>query len=339
MNPDNQTHALPLVLMAALVLLGVAALARLYFRKRQLQGIVESQFKGFREKAVALMDQLDALRKRHETLPSTDPDFTEPMSGATLALYTAVETDLNSLWERWLKVMELWDRAQRLIRSGSALAVRQAEEARKLLDVANVDGALRQSASCKERLDRLNRGHEQAREDLQACRQELTVLRKSVTKGSGLVLLADAQHERIASAEMMLTQAQGTLVADPIGSQEAIVRARRLLTRLDHPASPARDRHARVQPAYSLLDDLAAAADGFRAAAAKLRLTNLLGLFVRFWMVVWGFSLLIGLMNLLMPIIVFVLGFVFILGGFWAILQMATFWLWYGLWGGHRSQT
>src|ERR1700678_2400277 len=111
MNPDNQTHTLPLALMAFLILLGVAALGVLYYRKRQLQGTVEGQFKGFREKAVALMDQLDALRRRHETLASADPDFTEPMAGATLALYNAVEADLNGLWERWLKVMELWDRA------------------------------------------------------------------------------------------------------------------------------------------------------------------------------------------------------------------------------------
>ena len=83
MSPDTQTHTLPLALMAVLVLLGVAALGLLYYRKRQLQGTVEGQFKDFREKAVALMDQLDALRQRHKTLPSTDPDFTAPMSGAT----------------------------------------------------------------------------------------------------------------------------------------------------------------------------------------------------------------------------------------------------------------
>src|SRR5437868_14599683 len=134
------------------VLLGVAALGLLYYRRRQLQGTVEGQFKDFRDKAVALMDQLDALRQRHKTLASTDPDFTAPMSGATLALYDAVEADLNGLWERWLEVMELWDRAQKLGRSGSGLAVRQAEEARKLLDQGHLDELLRQSGSCKERL-------------------------------------------------------------------------------------------------------------------------------------------------------------------------------------------
>ena len=49
-------------------------------------------------------------------------------------------------------------------------------------------------------------------------------------------------------------------------------------------------------------------------------------------MVVWGFGLLIGLLDPFMPLIILVLGFVLILAGFWTILQMVTFWLWYGIW-------
>ena len=175
MSLDTQNHTLPLVMMGILVVLGVAAWGLLYYRKRQLQDEIEGRFKDFREKAVTLMDQLDALRHRHKTLPSTDPDFTAPMSGATLALYNTVETDLNNLWDHWLEVMELWDQAQKLVRSGSGLAVRQAEEARKLLNKGDIDDLLRQSASCKERLDRLNQGHEEAREALRAGREELAV--------------------------------------------------------------------------------------------------------------------------------------------------------------------
>jgi hypothetical protein len=337
MSPATQTHTLPLILMAILVLLGSAALGRLYYRKRQLQDAVEGQFKGFREKAVALMDQLDALRRRHETLPSTDPDFTEPMAGATLALYNAVKTDLNGLWERWLKIMELWDRAQKLVRSGSGLAVREAEEARKLLEKGDIDELLRQSGSCKDRLDRLNRGHEQAREARDAGREELAVLRKSLSQGTGVLVPSDPQYAQITKVENLLAQADGIMVADPIGAEEVISRAHQLLTGFADERHKEPGRSLGPRPSYSLLDDLAAAADGFRAAAAKLRLTNLLGLFVRFWMVVWGFSLLIGMMNVLMPLLIFVLGFAIVLAGFWAIWQTVTFWLWYGLWGAHRQ--
>jgi hypothetical protein len=354
MSPDIQTHTLPLALMVVLVLLGVAALVLLYRRRRQLQGAVEGEFQGFREKAVALMDQLDALRQRHKTLPSTDPDFTAPMSGATLALYNSVEADLNALWERWLEVMELWDRAQKLVRSGSGLAVRQAEEARKLLDQGHVDELLRQSASCKERLDRLNRAHEDARGSLEAGREELGVLRKSIEEGAGGLSRSDLRSDGIARVGMMFDQAEGMLVADPIGAEEVIVRTRRSLSGLarrpepepERPrvlrpgfarrAGPGPDRSRTARPSDSLLDDLAAAADGFRAAAARLRLNNLLGLFARFWMVVWGLALVLGLLGPLMPLVIFVMGLVLILGGFWAIWQTVTFWFWYWMWGMRR---
>ena len=253
MSPDTQTHTLPLALMAILVLLGVAALGLLYYRKRQLQGTVEGRFKDFREKAVALMDQLDALRQRHKTLPSTDPDFTVPMSGATLALYNAVEADLDGLWDRWLEVMELWDQAQKLVRSGSGLAVRQAEEARKLLDKGDIDDLLRQSASCKERLDRLNQGHEQARDALKAGREELAALRKSIDEGTGASFPSDPHDQRIARAETTLVQAEGMITADPIGAQEVIARSRQSLKGPVHRrrpgAGPAQEAAAILLPA------------------------------------------------------------------------------------------
>ena len=42
-----------------------------------------------------------------------------------------------------------------------------------------VDDLLRQSAFCNERLDRLNRGHELARESLEAGKEELRRLKSS----------------------------------------------------------------------------------------------------------------------------------------------------------------
>jgi hypothetical protein len=336
MSPDTQTHTLPLFFMAVLVVVGIAALARLYFRKRQLQHAVEGQFKGFREKAVALMDQLDALRRRHKTLPSSDPDFKEPMAGATLALYDAVETDLEGLWERWLRVMELWDHAQQLVRSSTGLAMKEAEEARKLLDQGDVDELLRESSSCKERLDRLNMGHEQAREALKAGREELAELRKSVDLGTGVILPTDPHQQEIARAETLFVQAEEILVADPIGAEAMITRSRRLLRGATRRPDQQPTRSWTPRPSFSLLDELATAADAFRAAAAKLRLTNLLGLFVRFWLIVWGVGLLFGLLNFLMPLIIFMLACVLVLAGFGAIGQMITFWLWSGIWRGRR---
>ena len=311
-------RTVPLALMGVLGLLGLVAIGVLYHRKRHLRGTVAEQFKGFREKAVALMDQLDGLRQRHKTLPATDPDFAAPLSGATLALYNEVEADLNGLWDRWLKAMEVWDQAQKLIRAGSGLAIKQAEEARKLLEEGDIDELIRQSNSCKERLDRLNRGHEQARDALKAGQRELAALRKSFDQSAEAGLSTVSNPKEIATAETMLTLAEGMIPADPIGAEEIIVRSRQALAaatvRPDQ--KPTRPREAR--PSYGPVDEVAAAAK-FRSVMARLELTNLMGFFVRAWIAVWALALLIGLLTPLMPLVLFVLGFGVILAGLWAI--------------------
>ena len=312
-------RTVPLALMGVLGLLGLVAIGVLYHRKRHLRGTVAEQFKGFREKAVALMDQLDGLRQRHKTLPATDPDFTAPLSGATLALYNEVEADLNGLWDRWLKAMEVWDKVQKLIRAGSELAIKQTEEARKLLEEGDIDELIRQSNSCKERLDRLNRGHEQARDALKAGQRELAALRKSFDQSAEAGLSTVSNPKEIATAETMLTLAEGMIPADPIGAEEIIVRSRQVLAaatvRPDQ--KPTRPREAR--PTYGPVDEVAAAAK-FRSVMARLELTNLMGFFVRAWIAVWALALLIGLLTPLMPLVLFVvLGFGVILAGLWAI--------------------
>jgi hypothetical protein len=336
MSLDTQRYTLPLVLMAILVGMGCAAWVMNHRKRRQFQESVEAQFKEFRRQAVGLMDQLDALRQRHKTLPSTDPDFTAPMAGATLALYNAVETDLNVLWERWLKVMELWDQAQKLVRGGPGLGVKHAEEARKLLDRGDIDDLLRQSRSCKERLDRLNEAHERAREVLETSRAEAQAIRQSVDRGTGMRHPADAPLRRIDNADRVFSQAEGMLTPDPIGALETLTAWRRSLEGAPERSPTRIDGRQQSVPAYSILDDLAAAADQFRNAAASLRLSNLIGLFVRFWLVVWGISFLIGLFQFLLPLFVFVMAIVVIIAGFWAIWQTVTFWFWYALWHGRR---
>ena len=62
------SRSVSLATMVVLGLLGLAAFGLIYYRKRRLQNTVEAQFKDFRERAVALMDQLDGLRQRHKTL-------------------------------------------------------------------------------------------------------------------------------------------------------------------------------------------------------------------------------------------------------------------------------
>jgi hypothetical protein len=299
-----------------------------------LQTTVEERFKTFRQKAVALMDELDALRKRHKTLPATDPDFKVPMEGATEALYTEVNRDLDVLWERWLSVMEIWDQAQKRIRAGSGLALQPTEEARKLLEGNEIDELAKQATSCKERLDWLNHAHEQAREDLAAVRAELAAIHGSVSEGTGVLLPSDPHHREIEAAETALADAELMLTADPLGALERVRRARATLESLTkHPS------HDLARPwggpgSYHLIDELIAAAERLRQAAARLGVTGIIGLFIKVWIAVWVIGLLFGMLIPLLVPIIMLAGFVIMFAGGIAVFRAMTSWLWFGLGGG-----
>ena len=297
LSEPSGNRAVALAAMVVLGLAGLAAFALIYHRKRRLQQTVEMQFKDFRERAVALMDQLDGLRQRHKTLPATDPDFTVAMSGATLALYNEVSRDLDSLWERWLKVMEIWEQAQWRIRAGSGLGVKPTEEARKLLGGGEIDELVRRSSTCRQRLDRLNEGHEQAREQLKAAREELAAVQNAISNGTGVLLPSDPHHGEIQAAEQALTGAERMIQADPIGAEETIVRTRRELSTLSDRPDGRTAWRSESPSSYSIIDELAAAAERLRSAAARLRLADLLGLFVKAWVAVWVIGILFGLLT------------------------------------------
>jgi hypothetical protein len=318
------------LLMIGLGLLGFVAIAILFARKRRLQKTVEERFSVFRKQAVSLMDELDSLRKRHKTLPLQDPDFTVPMTGATLALYGQVNRDLDELWERWLEVMEIWDQTQQRIRTGSGLAQKPTEEARKLMDGGKIEELVRQSRLCKEQLDRLNQAHERARATLASTRCELAEIQHALTKGTGVLLPSDLHHREIEGAETTLAEAEMTLAADPLGALEQIDRTQRSLSSLtDRPPRG----HAGLFPAspfHPLLDELSAAAERLRAAAGRLRVTDLLGLALKAWVALWILGLVFSLMLPLLVPFVLVAVMVLMMACAWHVFRVMLSWLSFG---------
>ena len=260
-----------LLAMLVLGLAGLVALGVLYYRKRHLQTDVEERFKAFRQQAVQLMDQLDALRKRHKSLPATDPDFTVPMQGATLALYSEVNRDLDGLWDRWLAVMEIWDQAQRRIREGSGLALKPTEEARKLLEGGEIDDLVRQSTSCKDRLDRLNQAHEQARAGPGNRPRRAGRDAWLGQQGDGGGPAGRSPSSRDRGGRDRLRQAETMITADPIGAEGLILQARHSLSVLARiaPTVACPGTAASRRPTSSSTSS-AAAAERLRAAAARL---------------------------------------------------------------------
>ena len=264
-------RTLPLTVLGLMALGALSVLGLLWLRKRHLQAKFDQQFKGFREKAVALMDKLDALRNRHKALPATDPDFTQPLAGATQGLYNDVEKDLNGLWDRWLRVMDVWEQAQKLVRVGSGLAIVKTEEAKKLIEQAgDFEELHRHCASCEERLDRLNHAHENAREALKSARDELAKLHTTLGDITAAQLPIEPYTKEISIVEGLLTQAERLVPADPIGASEVIAHSREVIKVTADCAGQTLARLGDARSVLAAINEVAARTAGLRSQSLKL---------------------------------------------------------------------
>ena len=310
---------LPVALIILFGALGLAALLFLHQRGRRLQAGVDEEFKRFREEAVRLMDQIDALRQRHKTLASTDPDFTEPMTGATLTLYNQISADLNQLWDRWLNVMEVWNQAEQRMRSASRFGSGPSEEARKMLASGGLEELLRRSSDCKADLDRLNLAHESASKALKEARLAIAEAEREPLGGARV-------QEAAAKSRRELDEAAAMLTADPIGAADRIETARRALAGLHQDRAKPSPIPPRVGPGFpsrSIFDDLSAAASRLQDLAANLRVTDIVGLLMKGWVALWVLGLFLVFLPFLMPLILVFMGFVVIASGLRAFQHMS----------------
>jgi hypothetical protein len=259
------TRVLPLAFLACSLVLGLLTTGLFWLRKRHLSRLVDEKFKDYRQKAVSLMDRLDALRQRHKTLRASDPDFTQPLTGATLTLYGEIETDLNDLWERWLHIMQVWEDAERKVRAGSGLGVKQTEEAKALLEKeGDFEGLLRRAQSCQDRLDQLGQGHERTRAALQAGADESAAVRKEFDEVAAAGLPIDRFQAELDSVGSLFHQAESLMISDPIGAGAIATRGREAIAGIA-------GRVGQVLTQFKESESVLAATNAVAAQALKLR--------------------------------------------------------------------
>jgi len=175
--------------------LGLGALgalgAFLYQQSRHDSRVAEARQKlaTFKEEVVALSDLLDAQQERHRLLPHTDPDFKTPMQGQTRSAYDAVQGAIRRYRERWLGLMDVWERAQDKVGSEWFLGTAAADEAARLLDSAEARPPLDEVAgACRGPLDALEGAHEKARELRAALDAEPLAAADYVSVADGVTL-------------------------------------------------------------------------------------------------------------------------------------------------------
>lgn len=98
-------------------------------------------------------------------LPHSDPDFKTPMEGMTRSAYDDVQGAIRRHRERWLSLMDVWERADERIKSEWFFGTGATDEAIGLLESAAARPPLEAVAGeCRGPLDALEQAHERARE-------------------------------------------------------------------------------------------------------------------------------------------------------------------------------
>jgi len=228
---EFRTRTLPIGL-ASLGTAGLlGALAVQWARHRRRLREANDKLGAFKAEVVALSDLLDGEQERHRMLPHADADFQTPMEGMTRATYDNVQGSIRRYRERWLGLMDVWEKAQATVDGEWFLGTAAADRAIRLLDSAEARPPLAEvTAECKAPLDALELAHEKAREaagELDAQLKEATarldgVGRRGRSTAPFQAAVAEVERSRRRSGEKV--------ESDPVAARGGLEEAR---SRLD----------------------------------------------------------------------------------------------------------
>ena len=160
-----RTRTLPIGLSALLALSGLCAFFLLRSRHDQRMHAARTKLVQFKAEVVALSDLLDSQQERHRMLLHADPDFQTPMHGLTRSAYDNVQSAIGRYRERWLTLMDIWEKAEVRIDSEWFLGTATADSAINLLASTAASPPLAEvTGECRTPLDMLEKAHEKARE-------------------------------------------------------------------------------------------------------------------------------------------------------------------------------
>ena len=215
-----RTRTLP---VGAAALAGFGSLA-LFFLQRarhdRAMHAARNKLDEFKGEVVALSDLLDSQQERHRILPHADPDFKTPMEGLTRVAYDGVQQSVRSYRERWLALMDIWEKAQGQIDSEWFLGTASAEKALSMLDGADARPPLDEvAAACRVPLDTLESAHESAREAASRLEAAIASAKDRAAAIAKRGRSAAVFQQPLAAADRALGVARAELEADPVSAR------------------------------------------------------------------------------------------------------------------------
>jgi len=229
-----RTRTVPMA-VAALTSLGLLT-TFLLVRARHARRLAEAKRKlaAFKGEVVALSDLLDAQQERHRMLPHSDPDFKTPMQGMTRSAYDNVQGALRRYRERWLGLMDVWERAEAKIAKESFLGTSAADEAIALLDSAEARPPLADvNGECSAPLDALEQAHEKAREAATGLGDAVGAATGRLARLTERGRSAAAFQGPLADVSRGLELARHDVESDPVAARGRLEEHATALARLD----------------------------------------------------------------------------------------------------------
>ncbi len=231
------TVVVPMVGTVLLLIVGA-----LWWGYRRTRSRVAGRIKDVKSKAVDVMDHLDALKERIKLLPAS-PEFREPMTGETQALYQSAKQSSDNIWDGWLQIMEVLDKAEKLAaKSGSLFSQAALTEAENLIkQKGSFQEIENQAEQIGKSVDRLERAHPEAHAVLDAAsaaRPKLLAGLEALTKLDLPTKPYQADVEAQVAAE---AKAGSQMVADPMGIRKVLeelkAKSESLLARIERVAA------------------------------------------------------------------------------------------------------
>ncbi|MCA9173868.1 MAG: hypothetical protein KDB14_05210 [Planctomycetales bacterium] len=228
-----------------IVLLGAGALLFVQFRRRRRRKQAESQLQAFKERVVAYSDAMDRIKERHKMLPFTDPDFTAPMVGETLAAYEEVELALKRHNDHWLELMDTWDKAQSLLEKGGTSESIQVVSLVEGTRVEESIGKLQQE--CDSELDRLEQAHQRVDALLESNQVLRGAIAESIASVEGRNLSTEPYDEPLGEIAARTEEGERLRTADPLNAELELQQAQQHLQHLRDRVTGVLEQHERAQ--------------------------------------------------------------------------------------------
>ena len=269
---QGRSEWLPVIIVGVPVLaMVVALLGWIWVLHGRAQGRVAGQIKEIKLKAVDVMDRLDALKERLKLMP-TSTEFKQPMTGETQVLFTAVNEKLGKLWDGWLEVMDVLEKAQKLAaRSGSPLSRKTLADAEDLISKQGSFAEIEtRSQAISADVDRLEHAHQVAHTVLEAVTTARPKIDAGLEEVKKLGLSTAPYQVELAAVAAGLTRASSVLAADPLGTRTVLEQLRSrsdaFLGRIERVVSLFGD----AQKVKSALETIKRQVAGHRAQGLKL---------------------------------------------------------------------